>query len=225
MPIDVNVLSNKFDGGVSHYDGESLEAAYRQRRVQAEAFFDGSGIDATASDLSVTVTIKNTGTSAANVCLFPGDLISKDEIAKVVGRTCDGIAEVETIADVSVECSTALRYVQRFVARNATRLKSIAYSVNNEAQLSQPIEFTQSSPFRTLGSQVIMPKSHQQASDSNTKLVNIPFSLTHLDDQTQMFVRVGAGRSVEMTIFIDAVQNWAKEFMQKDVAWANATKA
>lgn len=71
MPIDVNVLSNKFDGGVSHYDGESLEAAYRQRRVQAEAFFDGSGIDATASDLSVTVTIKNTGTSAVNVCSFP----------------------------------------------------------------------------------------------------------------------------------------------------------
>ena len=225
MAIDVNFLSDRFDGGASQYDGGTLEEAYIQRKTRAESYFAGIGVDKTASGMSVTVTLKNKGAAAKNICLFPGDLSSKEEINTVVGRTCDGIAGVETITDVTVECTTGLRYFQNFVSKNPTKLRSIAYSVDNEAQLSQGIEFTQSSPFRTLGSQIVTPKSHQVANDANTKLVNIPFDLTHLDDQTQMFIRLGAGRSVELTIFIDAVLNKAKAYMNDDEVLSAALKA
>lgn len=199
-------LSNRYDG-INRSDEQELRIA------RSIARFSGIGLDKAASGLTVTLNIKNTGSAAKTICLFPGDLKDVDEIKKVVGKEVDGIAGT-TIADVEVTSNQCIPYIQRFVARNPTSIISASLSVDNEAQLSHAIEFTQSSPFRSLGSQLVVPKSHQKSGDANTKLVEVPFVTTQLDDQTQMMVTVGAGRSMEITLFMGASANIAQGFAE-----------
>lgn len=186
------------------------------RIARQVANFTGMSIDNTADNLSVGISLKNSGSSPITVCLFPGSLKSKEEILKVVGKQCDGIA-TDTIANLAVECTTSMSFLHRFLENNPTALVEMQLSVDNERQLSHPITLTQASPFRTLGSQNT-PKNKQRSGDANTKLVSIPFKTTQLDDQTQMFITVGAGRSVELTLFVGASFNRAASFARTAVA-------
>lgn len=195
------------------YDGLTREESQEIRIARSVARFSGVSIDRAASGLTITLNIKNTGTSAKTICLFPGDLKDADEIKKVVGKEVAGIAG-ETITDIEVTSNQCIPYVQRFVSRNPTEIMSASLSVDNESQLSHTIEFTQSSPFRSLGSQLVVPKSHQKSGDANTKLVEVPFVTTQLDDQTQMMITIGAGRSMEITLFMGAMKNAAAGFAQ-----------
>lgn len=195
----------------NRYDGLTREAEQDLRIARSVARFSGVSIDRAASGLTITLNVKNTGASAKTICLFPGDLKNADEIKKVVGKEVAGIAG-ETITDIEISSNQCIPYVQRFVSRNPTAIISASLSVDNEAQLSHAIEFTQSSPFRSLGSQLIVPKSHQKSGDANTKLVEVPFVTTQLDDQTQMMITIGAGRSMEITLFMGAMQNSAAGF-------------
>lgn len=187
------------------------------RIARQVANFTGISIDNTADNLSVGISLKNSGSSPITVCLFPGSLESKEEILKVVGKQCDGIV-TDIIANLAVECTTSMSFLHRFLENNPTALVEMQLSVDNESQLSHPITLTQASPFRTLGSQNITPKSKQRSGDANTKLVSIPFKTTQLDDQTQMFITIGAGRSVELTLFVGASFNRAASFARTAVA-------
>lgn len=199
-----NYLSN-------NYDSPTRQDEMELRIAKSIAKYSGVTLDKAASGLTITLNIKNTGSAAKTICLFPGDLKDVDEIKKVVGKEVDGIAGT-TIADVEVTSSQCIPYIQRFVARNPTSIISASLSVDNEAQLSHAIEFTQSSPFRSLGSQLVVPKSHQRSGDANTKLVDVPFVTTQLDDQTQMMVTIGAGRSMEITLYVGSMRNGAAGF-------------
>jgi len=192
------------------YDGLSFKSEGELRRTRALQRFAGSMIDESAAGLTFTIGLSNTG-ATKNICLFRGDVPATVEAIKdVTGVGVDGVLSTDkdkAIADVTFTCNTNIDYLQAFLNNNPTRIPEIQVSVADEKQLARKIEITQSSPFRKLSSQVIIPKNTQRPSDANSKLVNIPLKNLQLDDQTQMLIEIGEGQSIEITYFVGASRN------------------
>lgn len=191
-----------------NYDGMGFDQEAKLRAERNLLRFSGSMIDESAAGLTVTIGLENTTAEVKDICLFPGDLVDVEMIAQVIGKT--GVLMAGTAVQpsgVTVKSNTCLEYAQKFFAKNPTRITELQISVSDEAQLANAIEITQSSPFRRLGSQNLIPKSSQRAGDANTKLVNIPLKNFQLDDQTQMFIRLGGNQTAELTFFIGASRN------------------
>lgn len=194
----------------NRYDGMTFDQEKKNRRRMNQARFDGAFFDVSEVGLTKTVSITNADTAAKRVAVFPGNLVSTDEILAVIGAQVDYIAK-EGALDEGTEKVTViaegLAYAQRHFCQNPTRVTEIQVSVDKTQQLSQAIEIYSVSPFRKSGSVKLIPKSYQRATDSNVNLVSVPTNGFQIDDQTCWIVTVAPGCSLDMTFFTGAVRN------------------
>lgn len=194
-------LSNSFTGQDTHMTFKEQQDFQRNRSLN-RFIGDTPMFDTTNKGLILPVTLKNRDTISHKITIFPGGLISVDEIKDVTGLSVDAIAKHgETITD-KVECSCeTLRFAQAFVNRNPTMISEMQISVSEHSQLSQPIDIRKAHPCRQLGSTSIIPETYQRPSDSITNLVRVILPDLQLDDQTVFSVTLLPNSQMNITFY------------------------
>lgn len=221
----------------SRYAGSSLanEEARKKAMLGNGGLVNFSG----AADFShenetglvFNIQLHNEFSGMKRIALFPGDLVSKDEISLVAGVTVDGIAKDGVVVEETtgsgesevttrVTCSAEkLEYLQRFLRRNPTRIVEMQVNAESKPQLANKIAFTQLSPFDQLGTTSFRPNDYRKAADNDTLMAEIPCKDIQLDDQTLMTVELAPNSGISISMYFGAMRNDAKTlFDQAKVA-------
>jgi hypothetical protein len=203
-------ISDRFSG-----PSVSLKAkAKRMTRVD-RASGDSLGMDVifdeTKKDQSILISFKNNDDVSRRIALFPGDLLDVAEIQSVAGVNVDAIAQVgvcytneTTKKTVTCSCDN-LAYLQRYIAKNPTRISAIQLSTDDESQLYNPINLSEFGPMRTFGTQALKPNAYLDPANPNKTMAVID-NLKHyqVDAKHVMDFVIGAGRRLEVSLVLGA---------------------
>ncbi len=209
-------LSNRAAG----YDSIQAEMALRQRNAMNLAV--GAMIPnfstETGANQGLQIKIVNNADTDKVICLFPGDLPTKQEISDVLGVTVDAIAVEGTTIPVNgavgavlvtTQEGTTMGYSQRFMKSNPTRWTRIQFKSNLEEQMDEALVFAHSNPFEKVGVKKINPGLYGKETNQNAKMITVSPNDIQIDDQTVVFIKVLAGATLQLNVLIGACSNRA----------------
>lgn len=215
MPINESALSQAFKGRA---EGTGYSGAGDNLLDFGKAT---SFINEGNAGRVFTYTIANASSSDVDVCLNPGSQ------AVETGSFAAADGTITTSVTGSGRPSSIAKFLN-YAKHNPTRIKGIQIQVSNEAQLANPIRFKTINPFKAVDSEEErIPTNYQNPADSNTKLVEISdVEGWGVSDESQLYLTVGAGYSVTVTLVCGASFDAAKALNKKaDEAAANVTIA
>lgn len=214
-------LSDRYAG--SPYKGIPEEKNWRKKGLIK--FNGNSFADEDRQTTSFSFSVANADTVDHRIALFAGELATPAEILSVAGISVDAIAtDGVVLKDLSndplltVTARRPLAYLQKFVKKNPTRVVSFQITASDQSQLHNPFTMTKINPFQGLGNMEFIPKNYQKATDSNPNMVEVKMKHFQLDDQGIFDVVVGAGKTVQVTMFVGAQRNDAYTLAEEAVA-------
>lgn len=190
-------LTNRFNGGKSLAPNLG-----RMNKMTSEGMVNmllDKNEDGSVLRISIDA---SSATADKSICLFAGSLTSPTELSQIAGVTVDLIAAHGTDSTNHITVNSPnLAYYQKEVAVCPTRVKSIQIEADNASQLSFPIEIAQFGLTAKYGQDRIVLTKYKSAKNSNSLLVNVDdIEWMQLDRYTALFLTVGAGRKVDISI-------------------------
>lgn len=194
-----NLLSNRANGPV--------RAASMKKQIERRS--KATGAEASVADLisevqkntTIQVSITNSGATAKTVCLFPGMLKTAQHIQQYAGVAVDGIAGIDTIADVTVTSGT-LPLLQEWAKYNPVRFTRVMLSTDNEKQWFQKLGTAAYLLDRHCGADEICPHDYISADQQNPLICELNDLDMQLDSAKIFYVTVGAGRTLDLSMQI-----------------------
>lgn len=161
---------------------------------------------------TLQLSITNTAAADKTIALFPGRLTSVAEIQRYAGLNVDAIAAEGAVSDgtnnIATVTSKTLNLAKSWVKDHPMRFCKMKLQTDNESQFNKEIGYAKFALGRTLGQQSIRPIEFISPDQLNKTLCEIEVSM-QLDDSTVLFVELGAGRTLELSLQIASEMNTA----------------
>ena len=162
---------------------------------------------------TVQFSITNTSTEDKTIAVFPGRLTTIKEIYRYAGVDVDAIANEGEIKDSSntaiATCSSkTLALAQGWFKDHPTRFCKLKLQTDNEIQFGKEIGISTYQLGKTTGTKTIRPIEFVSPAQNIKTLCEIEVSM-QLDDATVMFLEIGAGRTLDVSLQIVTELNTA----------------
>lgn len=162
---------------------------------------------------TIQFSITNTSNEDKTFAVFPGRLADIKSIYRYAGVDVDAVAVEGSISDADdaaiATCSSkTLNLAQGWVKDHPTRFCKIKLQTDNEAQFGKELGLATFALGKTTGTKTIRPIEFISPSQMIKTLCEIEVSM-QLDDATVMYVEIGAGRTLDVSLQIVTELNTA----------------
>lgn len=161
---------------------------------------------------TIQVSLVNTSAADKVIAIFPGRLTDVTAISRYAGLTVDAIAvegNIQVSSTTIATCtSKTLELAKGWFRDHPTRFCKMKLQTDNESQFNKEIGYAKFALGRTLGQQTIRPIEFISPDQLNKTLCEIEVSM-QLDDSSVLYVELGAGRTLEMSLQIASEMNTA----------------
>lgn len=168
---------------------------------------------------SISITITNAGTSAEDrlICIFPGWHTAASALRDREGNTpaailADGTFITTTDKAVAASSSDSnINDVVQGIKYNPCRLKGVKFVADNADQLNYKFEIQELSFKGRTRNEIFVPSAYKDSSQNDDKrselALNDAAAPYILGVETAVYVKVKAGRTLTMTLFIDNIKS------------------